>query len=66
MRFLSVCSGIEAASVAWAPLGWQAAAVAEIDPFAFALLAARHGASRPTFMPDPAKPGIALRGLYRS
>ena len=34
LRFLSVCSGIEAASVAWAPLGWQASAVAEIDPFA--------------------------------
>ena len=60
MRFLSVCSGIEAASVAWAPLGWQAAAVAEIDPFACALLAARHGASRPAFMPDPAAPGVAL------
>ena len=23
MRFLSVCSGIEAASVAWGPLGWR-------------------------------------------
>lgn len=22
MRYLSVCSGIEAATVAWAPLGW--------------------------------------------
>ncbi len=31
MRFLSVCSGIEAASVAWNPLGWECAAVAEID-----------------------------------
>ena len=25
MRFGSVCSGIEAASVAWHPLGWKAA-----------------------------------------
>jgi hypothetical protein len=24
MRFGSVCSGIEAASVAWRPLGWEA------------------------------------------
>ena len=54
LRFLSVCSGIEAASVAWAPLGWRPAAVAEIDPFACRVLAARHGASRPLFMPDPA------------
>lgn len=30
MRFLSVCSGIEAASVAWRPLGWQPVAFAEI------------------------------------
>lgn len=24
IRFLSICSGIEAASQAWGPLGWQA------------------------------------------
>src|SRR5690606_29615304 len=39
MRYLSVCSGIEAATVAWHPLGWQPVAFAEIDPFASALLA---------------------------
>jgi len=33
MRFLSVCSGIEAASVAWNPLGWEAEAFSEIEPF---------------------------------
>ena len=38
MRFLSVCSGIEAASVAWQPLGWKAVAFAEIEPFPCALL----------------------------
>jgi DNA (cytosine-5)-methyltransferase 1 len=37
-RFLSVCSGIEAASVAWEPLGWEPLAFAEIDPFPSALL----------------------------
>lgn len=42
MRFLSLFSGIEAASVAWTPLGWECAAVAEIDPFACAVLAHRH------------------------
>ena len=39
MRFGSVCSGIEAASVAWQPLGWQAAWLAEIEPFPSAVLA---------------------------
>ena len=39
MRFGSVCSGIEAASVAWNPLGWHAAWVAEIEPFPCAVLA---------------------------
>lgn len=37
-RYLSVCSGIEAATVAWHPLGWQAAGFAEIDGFARAIL----------------------------
>jgi DNA (cytosine-5)-methyltransferase 1 len=39
MRFLSVCSGIEAASVAWEPLGWEASGFAEIEPFPCAVLA---------------------------
>jgi DNA (cytosine-5)-methyltransferase 1 len=33
MKYLSVCSGIEAATVAWHPLGWQAVAFSEIEPF---------------------------------
>jgi len=39
MRFGSVCSGIEAASVAWEPLGWKAAWLSEIEPFPSAVLA---------------------------
>ena len=39
MKFGSVCSGIEAASVAWHPLGWQAAWLSEIEPFPSAVLA---------------------------
>ncbi|MFY9327739.1 MAG: DNA cytosine methyltransferase [Georgfuchsia sp.] len=39
MRFGSVCSGIEAASVAFNPLGWKAAWLAEIEPFPSAVLA---------------------------
>ena len=38
MRYLSLFSGIEAASVAWKPLGWQCVGVAEIDPFPCAVL----------------------------
>jgi DNA (cytosine-5)-methyltransferase 1 len=41
LRFGSVCSGIEAASVAWEPLGWECAFVAEIDKFPSAVLAHR-------------------------
>lgn len=37
----SVCSGIEAASVAWHPLGWRAAFFSEIDAFPRAVLAER-------------------------
>lgn len=38
LRFLSVCSGIEAASVAWNPLGWKAVAFSEIEKFPSAVL----------------------------
>lgn len=37
----SVCSGIEAASVAWHPLGWRAEWLSEIEPFPSAVLAHR-------------------------
>jgi len=39
VRFGSVCSGIEAASVAWHPLGWRASFLSEIEPFPRAVLA---------------------------
>jgi DNA (cytosine-5)-methyltransferase 1 len=38
VRYLSVCSGIEAATVAWHPLGWEAAAFSEIEAFPRAVL----------------------------
>ena len=38
VRYLSVCSGIEAATVAWHPLGFRPLAFSEIDPFARAVL----------------------------
>lgn len=41
LRFLSCCSGIEAASVAWEPLGFQPVGYSEIDEFPSAVLAHR-------------------------
>ena len=38
MKYLSVCSGIEAASNAWEPLGWEPEAFSEIEPFPSAVL----------------------------
>jgi DNA (cytosine-5)-methyltransferase 1 len=38
LKYLSVCSGIEAVTAAWHPLGWQPAGFSEIDPFACAVL----------------------------
>jgi DNA (cytosine-5)-methyltransferase 1 len=41
VKYLSVCSGIEAASVAWHPLGWEPVAFSEIESFPSAVLAHR-------------------------
>lgn len=42
MRYGSVCSGIEAASVAWEPLGWQPVWFSEIAKFPSKFLAHRY------------------------
>lgn len=42
MKYLSVCSGIEAASAAWMPLGWKPVAFSEIEPFPCSVLAHHH------------------------
>jgi DNA (cytosine-5)-methyltransferase 1 len=39
VNYLSVCSGIEAATVAWHPLGWSPVGFAEIEAFPSAVLA---------------------------
>lgn len=39
MKYLSVCSGIEAATVAWHQLGWEPLAFSEIEPFPRKVLA---------------------------
>ena len=43
MKYLSLFSGIEAATVAWKPLGWECVAVSEIEPFPCAVLEHHHG-----------------------
>ena len=39
MKYLSVCSGVEAATVAWHEMGWSPVAFSEIEPFPSAVLA---------------------------
>ena len=51
MKYLSICSGIEAASVAWHPLGWEPLAFSEIEPFPRAVLAHHY-------------PGVPLHGDF--
>lgn len=41
MRYISIFSGIEAASVAWEPLGWTPVAFCEVDEFPSAVLRER-------------------------
>jgi DNA (cytosine-5)-methyltransferase 1 len=39
MKYISICSGIEAATTAWHSLGWEPLAFSEIEPFPCAVLA---------------------------
>ena len=47
MNYGSICSGVEAATLAWEPLGWRAVFFAEVEPFPAAVLQQRFGATRP-------------------
>lgn len=60
MRYGSVCSGIEAATQAWHPLGWSAAFFSEIEKFPSAVLAHHYGSNMPG--EDDAKNGIPNHG----
>lgn len=42
ISYISVCSGIEAATCAWHPLGWRPVAFAEIEKFPSAVLASHY------------------------
>lgn len=51
----SCCSGVEAATLAWEPLGWKPRFFAEVEPFPAAVLCHRFGATRPLRPLDPAE-----------
>ena len=48
MKYGSVCSGVEAATVAWHPLGWEPQWFSEIEPFPSEVLA-QHYPDTPNF-----------------
>lgn len=54
MKYASVCSGVEAATLAWRHLGWKAVFFAEVEPFPSAVLCYRFKATRPLRPLDPA------------
>ena len=65
MDYGSICSGVEAAGLAWEKLGWKAKFFAEVEPCPSAVLMHRFGATKPlrTLDPDSAeseKDGILL------
>ena len=47
MNYGSVCSGVEAASLAWEHLGWKPVFFSEVEPFPAAVLMQRFGATKP-------------------
>ena len=53
MRYGSVCSGVEAATLAWEPLGWQPVFFAEVEPFPCAVLMQKFGATKPKRLLEP-------------
>jgi len=55
IRYGSVCSGVEAASLAWGKLGWKPVFFAEVEPFPCAVLQQRFNATKPLHPLDPAE-----------
>ena len=53
MRYGSICSGVEATSLAWRHLGWTPAFFSEVEPFPAAVLMQRLGAMKPLRPLDP-------------
>ena len=53
MKYGSICSGVEAATLAWRTIGWRAKFFAEVEPFPSAVLMERFGATKPLRPLDP-------------
>lgn len=53
MKYGSICSGVEAAILAWRHLGWTPAFFSEVEPFPAAVLMQRIGATKPLRPLDP-------------
>ncbi|MDD5699491.1 MAG: DNA cytosine methyltransferase [Victivallaceae bacterium] len=53
MRYGSICSGVEAATLAWESLGWETAFFAEVEPFPCAVLMQKFGATKPKRILEP-------------
>ena len=62
LKYVSVCSGIESASVAWEPLGFEALAFSEIEPFPCAVLA-HHWPNVPNLGDFTKIPGFMFKGV---
>lgn len=60
MRYGSVCSGIEAATMAWHPLGWTPVFFSEIEKFPSAVLSHHYGSNMPG--EEPASNGVPNLG----
>ena len=58
IRYASVCSGVEAASLAWEKLDWKPVWFSEVEPFPCKVLAERFGASSPV---NPLEPQTGSR-----
>lgn len=54
MNYGSICSGVEAATLAWRSLDWKAVFFSEVEPFPAGVLCCRFGATRPLRPLDPA------------
>ena len=50
MRYVSLFSGIEAASIAWEGLGWEPVAFSEVDAFPSVVLAERFPEAHPALV----------------
>ena len=62
LKYVSVCSGIESASVAWGPLGFEPLIFSEIEPFPSKVLA--HHWPHVTNVGDFTRiPGVMLKGV---